>query len=126
MASSARGKTRDSYRGHRFGDAKFFGIPLGAGHRSRSLYLARWSRHLSQPQDPGDGLGIANASIDRHPSRLRQTEKSDCDPLVRLGLGLASLQAACQVDSHSFVEKTWAYVEMQNSLPLAGAVAGFL
>src|SRR5450631_3393304 len=28
-----------------------------AGHRSRSLYLARRSRYLSQPQDPGDGLG---------------------------------------------------------------------
>jgi len=38
---------------------------------SKAGPLARWSRRLSQPQDPRDGLGIADASIEHHPFRLR-------------------------------------------------------
>src|ERR1019366_2636916 len=87
--------------------------------------LPRPSRHLRQPQDAGDRLRVANAPLERHPLRLRQTEKPDRDLLVRLGLGRACLEAACQVDGHRFVEKAGAYVEMQDSFPLAGAGTGF-
>ena len=49
----------------------------------------------------------------------------DCDSLVSFGLGYAGSKPAGQVDGHGFVEETGAYIEMQDSLPLAGGVAGF-
>src|SRR5207245_2594152 len=89
-------------------------------------FLARWSRHLGQPQDAADGFGIADAPIERHPFCLRQSKEFRCDFLVRLGLGLAGAEAASQIDGHGFVEKTGAYIKMQNSFPVLSAVAGLL
>src|SRR5882762_10477748 len=99
------------------------GLTLSSFHLRRSL--ARWSRHLGQPQDTADGFGIANAPIERHPFCLRQSKEFRCDLLVRLGLGLAGTEAASQIDGHGFVEKTGAYVKMQNSFPVLSAEAGF-
>src|SRR5208282_4096100 len=52
------------------------------------------------------------------------TQKTDRDPLVRLGLGYAGPEPPRQVNGHGFIEKAWADVKMQNSLPLEGVVAG--
>src|SRR5258708_7049675 len=80
-------------------------------------FLARWSRHLGQPQDAADGLGIADAAIERHPFSLRQSKEFRCDFLVRLGLGLAGPEAASRVDGHCFCGKPAAYLKIQVSLP---------
>src|SRR5229473_2739785 len=96
------------------------GLALRNSHLRGSL--ARWSRHLGQPQDAADGLGIADAAIERHPFRLRQGKKFRCDLLVRLRLGFAGPEAASQVDGHGFVEKTGADVKMQDSFPVQRAV----
>src|SRR5713226_1768850 len=103
------------------------GLPrLRRESQKYQAFLPPWSLHLGQPQDAGDGLGIADAAIERHPFRLRQGKKFRCDPLVRLGLRFAGLEPPGQADGHGFVEKAWADVEMQDSLPMSGPVAGLL
>src|SRR5208282_6501701 len=87
--------------------------------------LARRSGRLRQPQDAADRLGIANAAVEGHPLRLRQGKESGCDPLVRFRLSNARLQSPGQVDGHGFVQEAGTHVEVQNSLPLEGAVACF-
>src|SRR5277367_6431730 len=89
-------------------------LPAGGEPAASRRALPCWSRPLSQPQDSGDGLGVADPAIYGHPGSLRQWKKLHCNSLIGLGLRFAGVQTAREIDGHGFVEKTRAHVKMQN------------
>jgi len=83
-------------------------------------------RHLMiEPENRGDGFGIANRASEHHANRGGQRNQPFLDHFVGLGLRLPGPKAGGQIHGHSFGDEAGAGIKVKDTAPMRSSVSSF-
>src|SRR5579863_5481343 len=79
---------------------------------------------VTDPEHACNGLAIMNASGHDHADGDAEREEFEFDDFILFRLRGAGTQAAGKINGHGFSHEARAGIEIQDSLPASGSVAG--